>query len=90
MKTTPPSSKKQVHAKLKLIDHVIGAQIKDLRKKHGLNQVQFCKHIGLDQSALSRVESGRQQLTAAQWVCTSMLLGVPERMLGDLAREALG
>ncbi len=58
----------RVDRKLEHANAVIGEIVRDIRKHRNLNQTEVCKAIGLDQSALSRVESGKQQLTAAQWV----------------------
>lgn len=46
----------------------IGEIVKSIRLDHGINQTELSHHLGLDQSAMSRVESGKQILTATQWV----------------------
>lgn len=46
---------------------LIGRVIERDRRRRGYNQTALAPMIGLDQSALSRVESGKQQLTATQW-----------------------
>lgn len=46
---------------------LIGMVVKRARKLSKVNQSDLAGHLGLEQSALSRVETGRQQLTAAQW-----------------------
>lgn len=53
---------------MKKLNRAIGAEIKRIRKKSEMNQVKLAPILGLDQSALSRVENGAQSLSAAQWV----------------------
>lgn len=45
-----------------------------------MNQTALAPQLGLDQSALSRVESGKQQLTTTQWVLLCELTGREERL----------
>ena len=56
------------------IDAAIGALVRRLRKAHKLTQTEFCKLIGVEQSAVSRIEKGLQTLTAPQWVRTCQAL----------------
>ena len=53
----------------------IGRLVKKIRKGLGMRQTKFGEALGLDQSALSRVENGIQSLTAAQWVVVGRLAG---------------
>ena len=46
----------------------IGNILRVTRKHLGVNQTAVAPRLGLDQSALSRVESGKQMLTATQWM----------------------
>lgn len=46
----------------------IGKLLQATRKHLGLNQAVVAPILGLDQSALSRIESGKQHLTASQWL----------------------
>lgn len=39
--------------------NTVGDRIKDLRKKEGLNQLDFCKKINLSQGRLSEIEKGK-------------------------------
>jgi transcriptional regulator with XRE-family HTH domain len=48
------------------MNRIIGMTVKRLRNKAGINQSYVAEAIGLDQSALSRVEKGKQALTASQ------------------------
>lgn len=54
--------------KFEKLNHEIGAFVQATRKANGWKQTEIAKRLGLDQSALSRVENGKQSLTAAQWV----------------------
>ena len=47
-----------------MVNVIIGKKIHDLRIiKTGMSQESFAKSIGLDRTYLSRVESGKQNLT---------------------------
>jgi transcriptional regulator with XRE-family HTH domain len=54
----------------------IGQLIQATRKHLGMNQTALAPQLGLDQSALSRVESGKQMLTAAQWFMFAGITGI--------------
>ena len=54
----------------------IGQLLQATRKHLGLNQTAVAPQLGLDQSALSRVESGKQMLTATQWFTFCSLAGI--------------
>jgi transcriptional regulator with XRE-family HTH domain len=54
----------------------IGKLLQASRKHLGLNQTAVAPQLGLDQSALSRVESGKQMLTASQWFTFCNLAGI--------------
>lgn len=81
--------KQQSRVALRAINQVIGERIKIQRCKRGINQTQLAPVLGLDQSALSRVESGRQQLTAAQWVLLNLSIGVKHDRLSQMVRRSL-
>jgi transcriptional regulator with XRE-family HTH domain len=61
--------------KLALTNAAIGLIVRQARKDSKLNQTQICKALGLDQSAFSRVENGKQMLSAAQWVLFCQAVG---------------
>ena len=44
----------------------IGRWVNRIRRRHSIRQTKLAPLLGLDQSALSRVENGLQQLSAAQ------------------------
>ena len=54
----------------------IGHTVELVRKHLGLNQRDIAPRVGLDQSAFSRVESGKQVLTHPQWLAFCELTGV--------------
>lgn len=56
--------------------HRIGEMVRAARRHRGMNQVLVAPKLGLDQSALSRVESGKQMLTASQWFAFCELVGI--------------
>lgn len=60
----------------KEVIHRIGEILRVTRKHIGLNQTAVAPQLGLDQSALSRVESGKQMLTASQWIAFCHLAGI--------------
>lgn len=53
---------------IKHLNHDIGVLVWIIRKRLGMRQTEMAKLLGLDQSALSRVENGRQELSAWQWL----------------------
>lgn len=42
-----------------------GARLKTMRKDRGMSQAEYGKGLGLDQSAVSRTEQGKQELSLA-------------------------
>jgi transcriptional regulator with XRE-family HTH domain len=54
----------------------IGKLLQATRKHLGMNQTALAPQLGLDQSALSRVESGKQMLTAHQWFTFCNIAGI--------------
>lgn len=57
------------------INAAVGRLVKTARTNARINQTVLAPKLGLDQSALSRVENGHQSLTAAQWVQLCMEIG---------------
>jgi DNA-binding transcriptional regulator YiaG len=64
----------------KTINERIGQEVRALRKASGLKQAEFCQILGLDQSALSRVENGKQALQTAQWVALCVHFSKPNAL----------
>jgi transcriptional regulator with XRE-family HTH domain len=56
--------------------HTIGRIVRATRKQLAISQVDFAKDLGLMQSALSRIETGSQNLTAPQWLEICQLTGI--------------
>src|SRR5687768_17309031 len=54
----------------------IGRVVQAARKHLGINQTALAPKLGIDQSGLSRVESGRQALTAVQWFTFCDIAGI--------------
>lgn len=67
----------------------IGDILRVTRRHLGINQMEVAPRLGLDQSALSRVESGKQILTHAQWLVFCRYAGIsPEATsLGTIEPE---
>ena len=64
----------------------LGRRLARLREAAGLTQRELARRLGVDQSALSRIESGRRRLTAAQAGQAARILGVePGALLGTLS-----
>lgn len=70
------------------LNPTIGAYVKNLRKNRELRQTAVAHAIGLNQATLSRVESGFQNLTAAQWVLFCEHLGILNDKLVKAVRRA--
>ncbi len=59
----------------------IGKAIKAVRKKRGLNQIEFGKLVGLTQTYISQIESGNKHLHPTKLTKISEVLEVPEFIL---------
>ena len=70
----------------------LGRRLARLREGAGLTQRELARRLGVDQSALSRIESGRRRLTAAQAGQAARILGVDAGALlePELAESVLG
>lgn len=54
----------------------IGERIKSLRKKEGLNQIEFCKKIKLSQGRLSEIEQGKNNPSYDTLISVKEVFGV--------------
>jgi len=70
-------------------DRRIGGAIARLREERGWSQRALAKVVGLDQSALSRVEAGKRRLGAGELDVIARALGVSPAALLDLPGEDL-
>ena len=70
-------------------DRRIGEAIARLREERGWSQRALAKVVGLDQSALSRVEAGKRRLAAGELDVIARALGVSPGALLDVAGEEL-
>jgi len=64
--------------------------LRNVRKGHRYSQTELAKHMKLDQSALSRIESGKQELSIEVWIRFCLMFGVdPESPMDEslYARE---
>lgn len=59
------------------LSRAIGAEIKRIRRTAKLSQTACGKVCGVDQSAWSRIESGKQQMTLLQFMAFCSLVGEP-------------
>lgn len=57
-----------------------GIAIRDAREEAGLSQTELAARIGIAQSALSRIEAGRANLTLGTLQRVTDALGVPLRL----------
>lgn len=73
-----------------MIPQLIGAHLKQVRKAHGLSQVAACEFIGVTQSALSRIEAGKQQLLASQWLTFIFNIGAKNDLAAVVKRGMRG
>lgn len=69
------------------VDKKLGQIVRRYRKDVGLGQVQLSRYLGLDQSALSRVENGKQPLTAPQLFRVFKRCKVNDHEVAQMARE---
>ena len=59
----------------------IGARVKALRERAGATQVEIGDALGVDQTAISKIEAGTRSLTARELVLVSSYFGVPASSL---------
>lgn len=74
--------KKKEITKIRKLNIALGSFIKTERKKKSLRQTKTAKLMGLDQSAMSRVESGKQPIQAAQLLMFCRKLKITKKILG--------
>jgi transcriptional regulator with XRE-family HTH domain len=78
-------TKRETQKDLKRLDKNIGAFLRKMREEAEYNQTELAPLLGLDQSALSRVESGKQQLTAGQLVTFCHAVGLESLTIEEIA-----
>jgi transcriptional regulator with XRE-family HTH domain len=66
----------------------VGSVVAELRRQAGLDQTAVAAHLGVDQSAVSRVERGERRLSAWELAALAELLEVEPGLL--TGREAPG
>jgi transcriptional regulator with XRE-family HTH domain len=66
----------------------VGSVVAELRRQAGLDQAAVAAHLGVDQSAVSRVERGERRLSAWELAALAELLEVEPGLL--TGREAPG
>lgn len=64
-------------------DKQIGTMIRSLRKEHGINQEEMGAALGLHQTAICRVEQGRQKLSPFQLMLFCKRLNIK---IGDVLK----
>lgn len=55
--------------------------IRQARRQAGISQMQLARMIGVDQSAVSRIERGERSVTVERLVAISRVLGVEPAVL---------
>jgi transcriptional regulator with XRE-family HTH domain len=70
----------------------IGERIRALREAHGMTQGQFGEIIGLDETAISKIENGRRGLAATELasICDHFGMRSDELLFGDGERAQAG
>lgn len=53
----------------------LGVQIKKLRKKRSMKQAELAKLLQTSQSAVARIEAGKQNLTLQTLIAVALVLG---------------
>ena len=64
-----------------LTQEEVGKRIEGLRGERGVSQRRLAEAIGVDGSAMSRIESGQRGLAVGELVLMSEFFGVPTDML---------
>ncbi len=72
--------------------HPIGVRIKTLREARGLTQEGFGEIIGLDETAISKIEHGKRGLAAVELaqICEHFGIRGDEVLFGDPERPRTG
>lgn len=68
---------------------LFGSYISRVRRRNKVQQTKLGDILNLDQSAMSRVESGKQTLTAIQWFTFCDYFQLPTEMLSAIEEEKL-
>ncbi|WP_433228496.1 helix-turn-helix domain-containing protein [Actinomadura formosensis] len=55
----------------------VGGRVREARLAHGLSQTELARKLGLDRTAVVRIESGQRQVSAMELFKLSDVLGVP-------------
>jgi transcriptional regulator with XRE-family HTH domain len=71
------------------INKSLGEYVKKLRKNGNLTQASLGTLLGIDQSAMCRVEKGLQQLSAVQWFTLCSYFGIPSGHLRVAVNQSL-
>lgn len=70
-----------------LLARKLGRTLKERRLSAGISQTTLAAELGVDQSFVSRVESGSRELSIEQWFLWMDTLGTPPQVAGgDLVR----
>ena len=67
-----------------MTDQELGSRVKALREQRSMTQDVFGEALGIDQSAVSRIEAGQRAMTARELASASTALGVT---IGQLIEE---
>ena len=59
----------------------LGARLKELRVKNSITQSQLAEYLGVDQSYISKFESGQRQLSVLSLEKLANLFGLPVESL---------
>ncbi|HMN99832.1 MAG TPA: helix-turn-helix transcriptional regulator [Miltoncostaeaceae bacterium] len=70
-------------------DQAVGAATRRLREQAGETQSEIAGLLGVDQAAVSRLESGRRSVTARELVQLSEHFGVPAAAFLEPVEEAV-
>lgn len=69
--------KQPPHEQPEFSPEVIGGIIRTFRTLRGMNQTELGKYLHLHQTAISRIESGAQQLSLPEWFVVAEVLSIP-------------
>lgn len=79
-------TRRHISAKLICVENLnvqIGLRIRAARKAKGITQSEISQKTGLDQAAVSRLENGTQEGSAAQILNIARVIGIPIAQLYD-------
>jgi transcriptional regulator with XRE-family HTH domain len=70
------------------MEKTVGMRIQRLREKRGWSQIDLANKVGINNSVMSRIESGKRKIRADELQKIAAVLEVtPDQLLGDVSSK---